>query len=212
VTKFAQPVTDVLISFEGPEGGGKSTQSALLMKSLETAAHVVRRTREPGGTNLGDGVRTLLLDPRMDINSLAEFLLFSASRAQHVTDVIKPALQEGIVITDRYYDSSLAYQGYGRGLDLKFLKKVTKTVVETAVPHLTILLDIDPRLGLERAAATGAPDRLERADLEFHKKVRAGFLDIALKNKSRFLVVDAAQSIGVIQEQIWQEVTRRFLS
>ncbi len=198
----------VFITFEGPEGGGKSTQSKLLSEALERAGYSVLRTREPGGTPLGDGVRGLLLDPKLEVSAMAEFLLFSASRAQIVKDVIRPALEANkIVICDRYSDSSLAYQGWGRDLNKEFLHEVTWEATGGLRPHVTILLDLEPKLGLERAAATGAPDRLERADLEFHKAVRQGFLELAASEPERFLVIDATREQQQIHEWILAAVS-----
>lgn len=198
----------VFITFEGPEGGGKSTQSKLLAEALERAGYSVLRTREPGGTPLGDGVRALLLDPKLEVCAMTEFLLFSASRAQIVRDVIRPALERNqIVICDRYADSSLAYQGWGRGLNREFLHEVTWEATGGLRPHVTVLLDLEPKLGLMRAAATGAPDRLERADLEFHRAVRAGFLALAESEPERFLTIDATRPPLEIHEWILAAVT-----
>ena len=198
----------VFITFEGPEGGGKSTQSRRLADALERAGYSVLRTREPGGTPLGDGVRNLLLDPNLEISAMAEFLLFSASRSQIVRDVIRPALDRNqIVICDRYADSSLAYQGWGRGLNRDFLHEVTWEATGGLRPHVTVLLDLEPKLGLERAASTGAPDRLERADLEFHRAVRQGFLELAASEPERFLTIDATRSSDEIHEWILAAIT-----
>ncbi len=198
----------VFITFEGPEGAGKSTQTKLLQAALERAGYAVELTREPGGTPLGDVVRGALLNPDLEIAALPEFLLFSASRAQLTKDVIVPAIAGNrVVICDRFFDSSLAYQGYGRGLNLEFLREVTWEATGGLRPHVTILLDLEPKLGLQRAARVGAPDRLEQADLAFHQKVRAGFLELAQFEPERFLVVDATQDPQVIHEHILSAVT-----
>jgi dTMP kinase len=198
----------VFITFEGPEGAGKSTQVKLLKTALENAGYAITLTREPGGTPLGDVVRSALLNPDLEISALSEFLLFSASRAQLCRTVIAPKLSENhIVICDRFYDSSLAYQGYGRGLNLDFLREVTWEATGGLRPHVTVLLDLDPKLGLERAARVGAPDRLEQADLKFHQKVRQGFLSLAALEPERFLVVDALQEAQLIHQQILAAVT-----
>lgn len=198
----------VFISFEGPEGAGKSTQTKLLKAALEHAGYAVTLTREPGGTPLGDAVRSALLDPALEIGAISEFLLFSASRAQLCRDLIAPKLSENhIVICDRFFDSSLAYQGYGRGLNLDFLREVTWEATGGLRPHVTVLLDLDPQIGLERAARVGAPDRLEQADLLFHQRVRQGFLKLAALEPERFLVVDALLEPQTIHQSILAAVT-----
>lgn len=201
-------MTGLFITFEGPDGAGKSTLTRKLAESLERAGYTVTLTREPGGTALGNRVREVLLDPALEINPVSEFLLYSASRAQIVREVIKPALGLGhIVICDRFMDSSIAYQGFGRGLDREFLHEVTWTATEGLRPHITVLLDLDPEEGLRRTAANGQLDRLERADLRFHRKVRQGFLELAKAEPDRFLVVDATQSPEWIHEFVLAAVT-----
>ena len=198
----------VFITFEGPEGAGKSTQTKLLQSALERAGYAVRLTREPGGTPLGDAVRQALLNPELEMTAISEFLLFSASRAQLCKDIIRPSLDDNhVVICDRFYDSSLAYQGYGRGLNLDFLREVTWEATGGLRPHVTVLLDLEPKLGLQRAARVGAPDRLEQADLTFHQKVRHGFLTLASLEPERFLVVDATLEPMRIHEMILSAVT-----
>ncbi len=199
----------IFITFEGPEGAGKSTQARRLVASLEAAGHAVLSTREPGGTPLGDRVRQIvLLEPDLEIAPVAEFLLYSASRTQIVRDVIRPALDDNkAVIVDRYSDSTLAYQGYGRGLNLDFLREVTWEATGGLRPHITVLLDLDPEIGLRRAAQTGALDRLERADLGFHRRVRAGFLELAQLEPERFLIVDALEHPDAISQVILAAVS-----
>ncbi len=199
----------VFITFEGPEGAGKTTQARRLSDRLEAAGHAVLTTREPGGTNLGDRIRQIvLLEPDLEIAPIAEFLLYSASRAQIVADVIRPALDNNqVVIVDRYSDSTLAYQGYGRGLNLDFLREVTWEATGGLRPHITVLLDLDPELGLGRAAQTGTLDRLERADLGFHRRVRAGFLELARLEPERFLVLNALDHPDVIADVILAAVS-----
>ena len=199
----------IFITFEGPEGAGKSTQARRLVASLEAAGHAVLSTREPGGTPLGDRVRQIvLLEPDLEIAPVAEFLLYSASRAQIVRDVIRPALDDNkVVIVDRYSDSTLAYQGYGRGLNLDFLREVTWEATGGLRPHITVLLDLDPEIGLRRAAQTGALDRLESADLGFHRRVRTGFLELAHLEPERFLIVDALEHPDAISQVILAAVS-----
>ena len=203
-------MSGLFLTFEGPEGAGKSTQLARLVARLEAEgiAHIV--TREPGGTPLGTRVRDVLLDPALTIDPLPEFLLYSASRAQLVANVIRPALDRGeVVVCDRYADSSLAYQGAGRGLDTTLLSSITAAATGGLTPDLTVLLDLDPVVGLERAARRGQPDRLELADLEFHRRVRQGFLELALRSPGRFLVLDATLDQETIHAAIWAAVQAR---
>lgn len=200
----------LFITFEGPEGAGKSTQLTRLVQTLQERGLTVTVTREPGGTPLGTRVREVLLDPALDMHPLPEFLLYSASRAQLVQDVIRPALSRGeTVVCDRYFDSSLAYQGAGRGLPLELLRGITQEVTGGLNPDLTLLLDLDPEIGLERAAARGQPDRLERADLAFHQRVRQGFLQLARQEPGRFVVLDAASTPDAVQQQVWAAVQKQ---
>lgn len=197
----------LFITLEGPEGAGKTTQLARLEARLRGTGRRVTVTREPGGTPLGLRVREVVLDPALDMGPLSEFLLYSASRAQLVQDVLRPALERGdVVLCDRYFDSSLAYQGAGRGLPLALLRDLTREVTGGLTPDLTLLLDLDPALGLERAAQRGQPDRLEKADLAFHKRVRAGFLQLAQAEPQRFAVLDAAQGADAVEAELWAAV------
>lgn len=200
-------MTGIFITFEGGEGAGKSTQLSRLTARLAASGVPYLITKEPGGTPAGDEIRALLLQPEIHIEPLAEFLLYSASRAQLVRAVLHPALARGeAVVCDRYADSTLAYQGYGRGLPLDFLREVTAQATGDLTPALTILLDIDPRMGLTRAASRGTPDRLERADMAFHERLRAGFLELAAAEPGRWLVLDAARSPDELEGEIWQAV------
>lgn len=200
----------MFLTFEGPEGAGKSTQVAALLRQLHTAGHTVTDTREPGGTRLGTQVRQVVLDPALHMGPLPEFLLYSASRAQLVAEVLRPALDRGeVVVCDRYVDSTYAYQGHGRGLDQAFLRRVTAEATGGLTPDLTVLLDLDPALGLARAARRGQPDRLERADLDFHRRVRQGFLDLAAQEPGRFLVLDATRTPTELSADIWAAVQHR---
>ena len=192
----------LLITFEGPEGSGKSTQSELIYESLEADGYPSLRTAEPGGTALGERIRNILLerdDIRMD--SLAELFLFQADRAQHVEEVIRPALDAGTwVLCSRFFDSTTAYQGYGAGLDLKMLNEINAIASGSLVPDLTIVFDLDPEKGLERVsqrgiyagAESGPKDRMEDKKLEFHQRVRKGFIELADRNSGRIKVVDAS--------------------
>ncbi len=172
----------LFVVLEGPEGAGKSTLARALSALLaaEAGEDRVVLTREPGGTPTSDAVRDVLLDTRFDMAPLTEFLLYSASRAQHVEQVIRPALDAGkAVICDRFSGSSVAYQGAGRGVDAAFVRELNARVSQGCIPDLTILVDIDPELGLQRIASRGRPDRLESADLAFHRRVAESFREQA---------------------------------
>lgn len=182
----------VFITLEGGEGCGKSTQAALLAGRLREAGIDVLAVREPGGTPVGEGIRSLLLDPATaGLDPLAELLLYEASRAQHVSAVIEPGLSAGrIVVCDRFADSSLAYQGHGRGLDLAMVARLNAIATRGLAPDLTLLLDVEPAEGVGRATHGGA-DRLEREALAFHERVRAGFASIAAAEPARIRLVPA---------------------
>lgn len=193
-------MTGLFITFEGPEGAGKSTQVTLLAEWLRARGLEAYTTREPGGTPLGREIRRLLLS--QDMSAETEYLLYSADRAEHVRKVVLPALEEGkIVISDRHLDSSLAYQGYGRGLPLDWLRQVAAGAVGSLRPHRTILLDLPPKAGLARLEQH---DRLEQEHLEFHQRVRGGYLQLARGEPARYLVVDATQSQQAVQAAIQQ--------
>jgi dTMP kinase len=180
----------MFVAFEGGEGVGKSTQISRAAAWLRSLGHAVVETREPGGTALGEELRRLVLDPGGHVTPRAEALLYAADRAQHVDTVIRPALAAGkVVLTDRYVDSTLAYQGAGRGL--ADARVVTAWATGGLLPDLTIVLDLDPRVGLERAGARASFDRLEAASLDFHDAVRAGFLALAAEAPQRYAVIDA---------------------
>jgi dTMP kinase len=187
------PVNGRFITLEGPEGAGKTVQAQRLALELEARGHAVLLTREPGGTALGDRVRTLVLDPAGGrIAPRADALLFNAARAQLVFEVIGPALDAGeVVVCARFADSTLAYQGYGAGVDLEPLRQLADIATGGLAPDRTILLDIAPEFGLARKSAADRT-RFETAfDLEFHMRVRAGFLAIAAAEPGRFRIVDA---------------------
>ncbi len=197
------------IVFEGPEGAGKSTQVALLARRLRTSGRSVTTTREPGGTPTGDAIRELLLHADVTIDPLVEFLLYSASRAQHVREVIRPALARGdVVVSDRFAAASIAYQGYGRGLELPFVESLTARATLGLRPDLTVLLDLDPVEGLRRVAGRGVEDRLERAGLAFHRRVREGFLAQAAADAA-WLTIDATEDAEGIAERVWSAVELR---
>ena len=193
----------LFIVLEGPEGAGKSTLARRLAERLaeRAAAAEIVLTREPGGTPVSDAIRSVLLDPGLAVDALTEFLLYSASRAQHVADVIRPALERGaIVICDRFYGSSVAYQGAGRGLPADFVAGLNDTVVGDCRPDATVLLDIDSSVGLERIRLRGQTDRLERADLAFHERVAQSFRQQAATGG--WLTVDAARPQDEVEHQV----------
>ncbi|XLE15062.1 dTMP kinase [Deinococcus altitudinis] len=201
----------MFVSFEGPEGAGKSTQIRLLAARLEREGIVHLLTREPGGTDIGGKLRELVLDTRSHMSAMTEFLIYSASRAQLVGEVMRPALERGeVLVCDRYVDSSYAYQGHGRGLDMAQLRAVSEAATGGLTPDLTILLDIDPGLGLGRAARVGEPDRIEQAGLEFHARVREGFLSLAAVEPSRFVTLNGAEAQEPLSEAVWQAVSARW--
>jgi dTMP kinase len=185
----------VFIAFEGGDGAGKSTQASLLCAALETAGRTVVRTREPGGTPLGEKLRSLVLDHGHGaIDARTEALMFAASRAAHVQQVILPALRRGdVVVCDRYIDSSVAYQGAGRGLGPGPVLELNLWATDGLRPDLTVLLDVDPAEGRSRrTAGAAAEDRLESEPDDFHASIRAAFLDLAAKEPARYLVLAAA--------------------
>jgi dTMP kinase len=195
----------MFITLEGPEGSGKTTQIPLLVDWLHEHGCEVEVTREPGGTDIGDQIRDVLHDPvNTAMDATAEILLYSADRAQHVAQCIRPALAAGkIVISDRYYDSTLAYQGYGRGLDLEMLRAITAFATGGLKPDLTLYLDIIPEEGLQRRQANEEEwNRLDAETLEFHQRVRAGYMELIAQEPERWVVIDAARSVEEVQKEI----------
>lgn len=199
----------LLITFEGIEGSGKSTQLERLAGYLREQGRIVLITREPGGTHLGGLIRNILLNPELvEMDDKTELLLYLAERAQHVTEVIKPALADGqIVLCDRFSDSTLAYQGYGRGLPLKRIIDIDSWATGDLTPNLTIFLDVGAREGLKRATKRKA-DRIERERLEFHQGVRKGYLKLAEKFAGRYAVIDASKSLELIHAEIIKAVEK----
>jgi len=199
----------LFITFEGGEGGGKSIQAKELYRRLSQLAVPVLLTHEPGGTPFGKKVgRWLKWTQGADISPLTELMLFNASRAQLVAEVIQPNLKNGkVVICDRYADSTTAYQGYGRELDLAMVKAVNKAATQGLTPNLTILLDILVEEGLARKR-TEKQDRFEQETLAFHQRVRGGYLKLAADEPERWLAINASQSKEKIAEIIWQRVSQ----
>ena len=196
----------LFITLEGPEGAGKTLQAERLADALKADGHAVRLTREPGGTRLGEQIRSIVLAATQGggaIEPVADALLFNAARAQLVAEVIRPALAAGeIVICARFADSTLAYQGYGAGVPLEDLRAVEEAATGGLVPDLTILLDVPPEVGLARKA-DASRNRFEAAfDLEFHRRVRDGFLDLARQQPERWRVIDATRDADAVFDDV----------
>ena len=199
----------LFIAFEGGDGAGKSTQAARLAAALESRGYTVLRTREPGGTRIGEKLRSLVLDHgNGEIDAHTEALIFAASRAAHATQVIRPALGRAeIVLTDRYIDSSVAYQGAGRNLGQDAVQSLNEWATSGLQPHLTVLLDVDPQLGRRRrTAGQAAEDRLESEADEFHTRIRSAFLDLAAGRPGSYLVLPAHLPVDDLAAQILARV------
>ncbi len=213
---MARPLREVSVVFltlEGPEGSGKTTQIQLLDRALRARGLRVVCTREPGGTAIGEQIRTVLhAHENTAMVPAAEVLLYSADRAQHVRQVVAPALRRGdIVISDRYAESTLAYQGYGRGLDMDALRGITAFATDGLTPDLVVYLDLDVELGLQRkqreqALGRGEWNRMDQQEIAFHRRVREGYLTMAREEPGRWLVVDAAQSIETVHRAIRERI------
>lgn len=202
----------LFITFEGPEGSGKTTQLALLAAALRAKGLDVLTTREPGGTPIGDRVRAILLDPRhTEMVPATEFLLFSAARAQHVAEVIRPHLARGgVLLCDRYADSSLAYQGYGHGRELEVLRTITSYATGHLVPDLSLYLDVPVQVGLGRKMGADGDgwNRMEQKELDYHERVRAGYLEMVALEPERWVVIDAWQGVEAVQVAVLAAVLK----
>ena len=200
----------MFISIEGPDGAGKSTQINNIKAFLEERGMEYILTREPGGTMISEKIRNIILDKEnQGMNYVTEALLYAASRAQHVSQVIKPALEEGkVVICDRFIDSSFAYQGYARGLG-DTVWDINKAAVDGCMPDITFVFKLDPKVGLSRVKGRGEEDRLELEKMEFHQRVYEGYLDLERKYPERIVGIDASKSIEEIKEDIYQALTDR---
>ncbi len=204
---MATPRRSLFITLEGGEGSGKSTQAQALKALLEGAGRSVTVTREPAGCPLGQRARELLNDPSLELDARSELLLFAAARAQHVAEVIRPALERGqVVICDRFGDSSVAYQGYGRGLSVDDVREANRIATRGLVPDLTVLLDVPVETGLGRKAGESGPDRIGQEGAEFHERVRQGYLAMAGEERERFLVVDGTIPAEEITRAIWRRL------
>jgi dTMP kinase len=195
----------MFITLEGPDGSGKTTQIRLLHDALVAAGYDVLLTREPGGTAIGDQIRAVVHDvTNVELVPTAEILLYSASRAQLVAQVIRPALAAGkIVLCDRYADSTMAYQGYGRGLDLEALSAITRFATGGLKPDLTVLLDLEPEVGLSRRQVGGDElNRMDRQELDFYQRMRQGYITLAAEEPERWIRVDASGPVEEVARAI----------
>lgn len=191
----------VFITFEGGEGAGKTTLIERVLKELQKSREVFK-TREPGGTPLGEEIRYLLLHQKHPVSPYAELALFLASRAQHIDEAILPALRMGkIVLCDRFNDSSIAYQGMARGLGMEQVETACQIFSHGLEPHLTLYLDIDPEIGLSRAKRDRSQDRIEAEDIAFHSKIREGYHAIHKKHPQRFRLLDASETPDAVFDQ-----------
>jgi dTMP kinase len=200
----------LFIVFEGGEGAGKSVQTQMLANRLRQAGKKVVVTREPGGTRIGEQIRAITHNTEnVDLDPVAEAYLMAASRAQHVRETIAPALEDGkIVISDRFVDSSIAYQGFGRNLGVKEIAALNELAVNGANSDLVILLDVPTKVGLERLEREGKQkDRLDMQQKDFYDRVHEGYLALAKNNSSRYVVVDATKSMEEVASSIWKIVT-----
>ncbi len=197
------------ITFEGPDGTGKTTQIKLAAKALRDMGYEVIESREPGGTKLAEKVRDIVLDPKLPLNNITEILLYLAARSEHTEKILKPALDAGkIVLCDRFGDSTLVYQGLARGLDaeqLDFLTKMNDFASCSVRPDLTLLLDGSPEVLLTRRTVRGVKDRYENKGLAFQKKIREGFLALAGKDKKRIKVIDAEKDLDTVHAAVMEE-------
>ncbi|MGB0574179.1 MAG: dTMP kinase [Hyphomicrobiales bacterium] len=201
------------ITFEGGEGSGKTTQSELLYKNLIQKGLNVTRTREPGGTILAESIREILLKGEKDkMSSLTELYLFAAARRDHIDNIIEPSLKNNeIVICDRFIDSTTAYQGYAGNIDLNLINSINNFTIGSIIPNITYIFDIDPDIGLKRSIDTTSEEiRFEEKDIEYHKKIRSGFLEIAKNNSDRCIVIDAEQELKKIEELLLNLTIKKY--
>jgi len=207
----------MFITLEGIEGSGKTTQMSRLVEFLEDRGMGCVATRQPGGTLIGENIRSILLDPANGaLEPLAELLLYMADRAQHINELIRPALKAGeTVICDRYFDATLVYQGFARGLSIELIEQLHQLLFDNLKPDVTLLLDLSPQVGLERAwhqlntgQRSGDESRFEAEAVAFHEKVRAGYLELARLEPDRFRIVDAAKS----QDQVFAAIRSILMS
>ena len=198
----------LFITFEGGEGVGKTTQMRLLAERLSSGGTPVTCTREPGGTASAEAIRTLLKQPPEPLSALAETLMFNAARVENLRQTIRPALARGdVVVCDRFMDSTRAYQVAGGGVDAEVVRGLEDISVGTTRPDLTLILDLDPELGLQRAAVRAALDGFEQRDIGYHQRLRQAFVDIARAEPARCVLIDATQTVDDIATSIWAAVS-----
>jgi dTMP kinase len=202
----------MFITLEGPEGSGKSTHATRLKSYLEGKGHKVVLTHEPGGTQIGKHIREMLLHPEATLDQHTEVMLFAADRAEHVSKIIQPALKKGkVVISDRFSDSTIAYQCGGRGLPEDLVRYVNMVSSKGLIPDLTLLLDVTPETGIRRATQNGTKDRFEKEKIDFHKKVRRRYLQIAKEDPGRVKVIKTEEKdIEKIQNEIRKVIDEKF--
>jgi dTMP kinase len=207
----------MFITLEGIEGSGKTTQSNRLVRFLEDRGFECVKTRQPGGTPIGENIRSILLDPaNRALEPTAELLLYLADRAQHIHELIRPCLGAGkTVVCDRYFDATMVYQGFARGLNIELIQNLHQILFDNLKPDVTLLLDLSPRLGLERAwdqlnsgQRSGHESRFEAEAIAFHKRVRAGYLELAGREPDRIRIIDAAQT----PDRVFADISKMLLS
>ena len=205
----------MFITLEGIEGSGKTTQIKNIAEFLHSKKHDCIITREPGGTKIGEKIRSILLDPESrGMDHITELMLYMADRAQHIKEIISPCLSKGqTVLCDRYYDATIVYQGFARGLNIGFINTLHELVFENLKPDLTILLDLSPKIGLSRAwkqikkgSRTALETRFEKETLSFHQNVRKGYLELARKEPFRFRIIDASKN----EDQVKNDIIKSF--
>ena len=198
----------LFITFEGPDGSGKTTVSTAVTKRLISEGYRVLYTREPGGSAIAEQIRKIILDPgNTDMDARTEALLYAASRRQHLTDIVLPALEDGVtVISDRFVDSSLAYQGVGRGIGMDAVMEINRFAIEGHMPEKTIYLDIDPQTGLNRIADRSFLDRLDQETSEFHERVYQGYQEVTAKYSERMIFINASQEKEQVIEDAYRAV------
>ncbi|WP_058487027.1 dTMP kinase [Defluviitalea phaphyphila] len=198
----------LFITVEGPDGSGKTTQIKELEKYFINKGYEVILTREPGGTKISEKIRNIILDiENKELSDMTEALLYAASRAQHVKEKIKPAIDEGkIVISDRFVDSSIVYQGYARGIGIEIIEEINKFAIQNTMPDITFFFDIEPKLAMKRKVSQKALDRLENENMSFHNLVYKGYKILADRYPNRIKVINARNSIEEVREQILREL------